>query len=238
LPDFTARTLRPELLDNGRLPDEEVRRSLLDLRRINRHFGARRIVIETLAEEVARDRLTEFSVLDIASGSGDLPLAVIEWARSCGLSPQVFALEYQHRHLRLFRDELLPNPGSTTPRLHPFCADAFHAPVPDGAFDFVTCCHFLHHLTDEDAAILLASMARWARRAVIVSDLERAALPYYFLQLLGLLIKTSYISRVDGLTSIAQAFRKPELEALARKAGLARYTVERRWPFHLLLVGC
>jgi ubiquinone/menaquinone biosynthesis C-methylase UbiE len=232
LPDFSTRILRPELLDGGQLPDEEARKSLLDLRRVNRRLGARKMVLESLAREVSRHGLSEYSLLDIASGSGDLPLAVIEWARKHGLSARVFALEYQHRHLSLFRRELL-----ASSRIHPLCADAFHAPLPDGKFDFVTCCHFLHHLTEEDAARLLASMARLARRSVIVSDLERQALPYYFFLLFGRLITRSYVSRIDGRNSIAQSFRKPELESIAHAAGLSEYKVERRWPFHLLLVG-
>jgi ubiquinone/menaquinone biosynthesis C-methylase UbiE len=230
LPDLSRRVLRDELLDRSDLPDEDARRSLLDLRRVNRWFGARKLLLNTLAKEVARHQLTEFSVLDIASGSADHPLAIIHWAQHRGLRASVFALEYQHRNLRLFRDEL-----SATPHLHPFCADAFHAPVRDGAFDFVTCCHFLHHLTEDRAAALLASMSRWARRAVIVSDLERHAVPYQFFSIFSRFFVRSYVSRADGLTSLAQSFRKPELERIAARAGLAHVTVERHWPFHLLL---
>lgn len=232
MPDLSSRVPGRELLDEGRLPDEEVRKSLLDLRRINRRFGARAVLLSALAREVSRCRVTRFSVLDIASGSGDLPMAVIEWARSRGLEPTVFALERHHRHLRLFQDEL-----SACPQLFAFSADALAAPVRDDQFDFVMCCHFFHHLSEDEAARLLSNMARWARCAVIVCDLERHPVAYHFFRMFGGFMTSSYVSRVDGLISLGQSFRKPELERIAKRAGLGAYRVERRWPFQLLLVA-
>lgn len=230
--DLSRRVLRPELLDRSDLPDADARQSLLDLRRVNRWFGARRLLLSALARQVARHQLNEFTVLDVASGSADHPLAIVQWAQRRGLRARVFALEYQHRNLRLFRREL-----AATPQLHLFCADAFRAPVRPGAFDFVTCCHFLHHLTEEQAAALLYDMSKWARRALIVSDLERHALAYHFFSLFSRCFVHSYVSRADGLTSLAQSFRKPELERIAAQAGLRRFKVERHWPYHLMLVG-
>jgi SAM-dependent methyltransferase len=232
VPDFSSRISRPELLDMGCMPDEEARRTLLDIRRINRIFGGRRLLLDALATEVARYRLARFSVLDIASGSCDLPLAILDWAEQRGLEARVFALEYWHRHLALFRNEL-----SAYPNLHPFCADAFRVPLESASFDFVTCCHFFHHLTDVQAAGFLWSMSRWARCAVIISDLERRPVPYYFFRLFSPFFTTSFMSRNDGLISLRRSFRKEELQRTAERAGLEVCRVERRWPFRLLLVA-
>lgn len=230
--DFSARFLRPELLDGEQLPDEEVRRTLGDLRRINRRFGARKILLHALANEVSRHGLTEFTVLDIASGSCDLPIAVIDWAQRRKLKAQVFALEYQHRHLRLFQGEFVAYRN-----LYPFCADAFCPPVLNQTFDFVTCSHFLHHLTEGQATKLLSSMSKLARHAVIVGDHERHPVPYYFFRIFSRFFTTSYVSRTDGLISLERSFRKKELEKTAERAGLVRYRVEWHWPFQLILVS-
>src|ERR1039457_496369 len=63
------------------MPNEEVRKGLLDLRRFNRLFGSKRHLLEALKKEVSARGLTQFSVLDIASGSCDLPVAILDWAR-------------------------------------------------------------------------------------------------------------------------------------------------------------
>jgi ubiquinone/menaquinone biosynthesis C-methylase UbiE len=232
MPNFSSRILSQELLDTGKLTAEEARASLLDLRRVNRLFGARKHVIGALAREIRRAGLSRFAVLDIASGSCDLPLAILRWARRRQLAAQAFALEFRHRHLAAFHEELKRERA-----LHVLCGNAFEAPVRDKSVDFVTCSHFLHHATDDDAASLLRSMGRWARRAVIVSDLERRAVPYYFFRTFSPLFTASTASRADGRASILQGYRLAELERIAERAGLQRCVIQRRWPFRLLLVA-
>jgi 2-polyprenyl-3-methyl-5-hydroxy-6-metoxy-1,4-benzoquinol methylase len=214
------------------MPDEEVRKALLDLRRFNRLFGSRRHLLEALKKEVSRRGLTQFSVLDIASGSCDLPVSILDWARQRRLKARVFALEYQHRHLSLFLKDLAEYSG-----LHPFCADVFRVPLSGQTFDFVTCCHFLHHLTEGQTVELLSCMSRWARRAMIVSDLERQSVPYYFFRIVSRVLSTCSVSRDDGLASIRQSFRKQEVERMAGQAGLETFTVQKQRPFRLLLVA-
>jgi len=229
---LSKRVLHPELLDEGAMPDNIVRESLLDLRWINRRFGGQRLLLEALEAEISRLGLTKFSVLDIASGSGDLPMAIVDWAQQRRLQPQVFALEYWYRHLSLFRSDF-----RRYPRLHPVCGDAFSAPFRDQMFDFVTCSLFFHHLTETEAGELLKGMARLARYAIVVSDLERHWLPFYYFQAFSRFFAKSFVSRADGVTSFRQAFRKEELEQVVKAACLSNYKVERRWPFRLLLIS-
>lgn len=221
-----------ELLDEGAAPSSEVCRSLLDLRRVNRFFGGRRILIGAVLGEAARLGLRRFRFLDVASGSCDLPLALLGAAEERGIHAEGFALEYWHRHMAMFR-------GDWTNRCNfqPICADAFRAPFADRTFDLVTCSLFFHHLTEDQAIALLAQMSRWARHAVIISDLERHPLAYYFFRVCSRFFTRSPVSRVDGAISLRQSFRIKELQRIGERAGLKDFTVERRWPFRLLLVA-
>ena len=230
--NFSARVLGSELLDQGAMPSPEVRRSLLDLRRTNRLFGGRRILTAAVMGEALRLDLRRFSILDIASGSCDLPLALLDAAQERGLDASAFALEYWHRHLAMFRTDWMNRPN-----LQAVCADAFCAPFADRAFDFVTCSLFFHHLTEDRAVALLSQMNRWARHAIIISDLERHPLPYYFFGAFSRFFTISPVSRVDGTISMRQSFRRNELERIAERSGLKNFTVVRRWPFRLLLVA-
>ena len=60
----------------------ELEGAMADLRSVNRYLGDRRALLKHLAAKL--DGLTEFSVLDIATGSADLPVAIVEWARKGG----------------------------------------------------------------------------------------------------------------------------------------------------------
>ncbi len=230
--NLTTRVLNPELLDSGMVSDEEVRRSLLDLRRINRFFEGRRILVDAVMGELNRHQLSTCSILDVAAGSCDLPIAILNATRRQGIQAQVYALEYQHRHLALFRSELRSHQN-----LHPLCADALCAPFADRSFDIVTCSLFLHHLTEEQAVRLLSHLCRWARHAIIINDLERHSIPYYFFRLFGRILTSTAVSYYDGLISIRQSYRKGELAELGAKAGLKEQVAVRRWPFRLVMTA-
>ena len=94
---------------------------------------------------------------------------------------------------------------------------------------------FLHHFAEAEAAALLASFAKVARRAVIVNDLERGALPWAFIAVAARLARRSALFVHDAPLSVRRGFTVSELRALARRAGSDRARVTRRWPFRLAL---
>ena len=78
-------------------------------------------------------------------------------------------------------------------------------------------------------------MARVARRRVYVIDLHRHPVAYYFYKTVGPVFLRNRLTREDGALSILRAFTPSELKSLAARAGLARPTVERRFPYRLVL---
>jgi hypothetical protein len=80
---------------------------------------------------------------------------------------------------------------------------------------------FLHHFTDEQVVELLAEAGRVARRQVLVIDLWRHPVPYYFISKTRFLFGWHAVTVYDGAISVEAAFRRGELIELARRAGLA-----------------
>ncbi|MGH9594797.1 MAG: class I SAM-dependent methyltransferase, partial [Bryobacteraceae bacterium] len=99
-------------------------------------------------------------------------------------------------------------------------ADAFRLPFGPGSFDYVFCSLFLHHFTDQQIVALLQNFGEVARRAVLVIDLERNPIPYYFMAWSKFLLGWDPVTVHDGPISVEAAFRRRELEDLARRAGL------------------
>src|SRR5215211_4716381 len=78
-----------ELLDGRSWEIAELRGNLRDIRRVNRLGGGTSAVLPDLLSSVPEDRQIE--VLDLATGSADIPLAVIRWAKEHGRSIRVVA---------------------------------------------------------------------------------------------------------------------------------------------------
>lgn len=221
-----------ELLDLGEGTDADVAENLADLRRINRFLGGRRVILDAIAALVDTAGLGELSLLDVGTGSADIPGAVAGWCRARGITGQVTALDLSERNLRIARERLGIDESVQLVR-----GDSLALPFADRSVDVITASLFLHHFEDADVVRLLADFARVARRAVIVNDLVRHLVPYWFARLSGPLLATSYLTRYDGPASVLRGFTAQEMCEHAARAGLRQVRVRRRFPYRLSLVA-
>jgi len=93
-------------------------------------------------------------VLDVATGTGRLPLALLEQPTFQG---RIVALDLSRRMLAIAADKLRPH-GDRVSLLH---QPAEHLPFPDDTFDIVTCLEALEFLVD--ARAVLREMGRVLR---------------------------------------------------------------------------
>ena len=221
-----------ELLDAGEGTDDDVARNLSDLRRINRFLGGTKVVVEAISSYLDGGDMNQVSLLDVGTGSADIPTAVAKWCAARGISPLMAALDISERNLRIARTRL-----GIASEIQLVRADSLRLPFADASFDFVTASLFLHHFKDDDVVRLLSDFARVARRAVIINDLVRNLIPYYFARITGPVLATSYLTRYDGPVSVLRGFTLDEMKSLAGRAGLRNVEVKRVFPYRLSLVA-
>jgi len=226
------RIYEEELLDAGEGTDEDVARSLIDLRRVNRFFGGRKVVLGAISSCLDGTNLENVSLLDVGTGSADLPMAVAETCRVRGMATFIAGVDLSERNLRVSRSQL-----GVSSEVHLVRADSLRLPFAARSFDFVTASLFLHHFRDEDVVRLLADFGRIARRAVIVNDLIRNLVPYYFTRLAGPILAWSFLTQNDGPVSVLRGFTPEEMNDLARRAGLKVREMKRVFPYRLSMVA-
>lgn len=193
-----GRVLKAEILDT--LPDSEARASLADLTRINARWGGHSTLKRLLNASVGQP---SFTLLDVGAASGDMGAKIREWYPES----RVTSLDRIESHLK----------SAASPRV---AADAFALPFEPASFDYVFCSLFLHHFTDEQIVELFREFSRVARQEILVIDLERNPVAYYFLPATRWLFGWDPVTVHDGPISVEAAFRARELETLARRAGL------------------
>lgn len=217
-PDLRARSTDPERLDAA-LPAAEVRRSLADLRLVNRWLSPRRALLDAVAPHLPHGG----RLLDVGCGSGDVAAYLCE---QLGRPLAAVGVDLKPLHLA--------EAPHTIARV---AADVRRLPFAARSFDVVTASLFLHHFDGAEPGRLLGELARVARRAVVVSDLRRARVPFLFGRAVFPLLFRSPVSVHDGLVSIRRGFREPELQAAFAAAGLADVSVRRHFPYRLLAVA-
>jgi len=100
----------------------------------------------------------------------------------------------------------------------------------------VTASLFLHHFDPPEVAPLLRVLFAAARRALVVSDLQRARLFYAFGRAFFPLMFRSRVSVQDGLLSIRRGFTAGELRSAFSEAGIP-VRIRRVAPFRLLAIA-
>jgi 2-polyprenyl-3-methyl-5-hydroxy-6-metoxy-1,4-benzoquinol methylase len=220
-----------EWLDQGHGTPEAIDQSLADLRRINRWLGGTRGLAIHLHPRIRGCQVERVRVLDLGAGGCTMPQTLARWARREDISVHILALDLRHAHLRWARRTL-----QTWPEIAFVQGDVFAPPVAEGSVDFVISSLFLHHFTPAALIQLLPTWVRLARHSLIMTDLARHPVAYWFMKVASPVFAHSAITRHDAAVSIRRAYRPQELQAIAHEAGFARARVYAYFPYRLTLV--
>lgn len=211
----------PELMDDPGLDPEEHRRALAGLARLNAWSDSVGVLWKPI-----RAMNRPLRVLDVATGSGDVPRGLVKRANAAGVPLQVAGCDISPTAIAAAEQ--------AAPEIHFFVHDAIRDPLPTG-FDVVTCSLFLHHLDDDSAIILLKRMAEAAGECVLVNDLARSRFNFLSVWFACHVLTQSRVVHFDGPASVRSAYSPVEAMALAERAGLNDAQVSTRFPCRYLL---
>lgn len=231
-PDFSQRCTEPEIMDGNNYTPEEARAAYADLRRVNRYLGGTRALLRHLLPLMEACPSRPVSLLDVGTGSADIPQAIVRAARLKNLDLQVVAVDANAHALSAARET-----SDDFPEIHLVQAQALSLPFAKGSFDFVVASELLHHLSTDESAAFLRELHQMARVAFVINDLRRHPIPYYSFWLLSRLFSTNRLIRHDGLVSILRGFTLDDVGELQRRSGLSHLAIYLPFPYRIVMVG-
>jgi 2-polyprenyl-3-methyl-5-hydroxy-6-metoxy-1,4-benzoquinol methylase len=199
----------PELMDRPQPVSEELKRDLHNLRQLNRFFGSYRLVSRFLRRWIKPG--SRVRMVDLATGSGDIPRLAVGYARSAKADVRVDAVDQQSATLEIAKSLSAGYPEIT------FCQGNI-LEWQSEQYDIVLCSLALHHFSEDDAIRVLQRCRELSRGFVLVSDLRRGLLASIGVYLLTALIFREPMTRSDARASAARAFSFRELRELAERA--------------------
>ncbi len=213
------RVVIPELLDTDAGTTEEIRGQLADLRLINRWFGGVSTLQKLLQRVVQETGCRELKLLDVASGSGDVPRGAARQLARAGVRLEITLVDRALSHLD----------GNARCAV----ANALALPFCDRCFDVVSSSLFAHHLEPAELARFVAEALRVARRAVLINDLRRGWI-HLALAYAGFPLFRNHMSRHDAAASVRRAYTPAEIAEILAAAPAARIEVH---PSYLYRMG-
>jgi len=200
-----------EMMDRPQPVSAELERDLERIRQLNRWFGSYRLVLGFMERWIKP--VDQIRIIDLATGSGDIPRLIVNHARKIGAKVQIDALDRQSATL-----EIAKKLSGGYEEISYIDANILEWD-PAEAYDIVLCTLALHHFCEQDAVRLLRRCRELSRRCVLVSDLRRGFFLKAGVYLLTALIFREPMTRYDARLSAKRAFSFTEMDNLARQAG-------------------
>jgi 2-polyprenyl-3-methyl-5-hydroxy-6-metoxy-1,4-benzoquinol methylase len=200
-----------EMMDRPQPVSSELERDLRNIRRLNRWFGSHALIL-SFARRWIRPK-SQLHVVDLATGSGDIPRLITDYARRIDAQIQIDALDQQSATL-----EIAKTLSAGYPNINFVEANALEWQAPE-AYDIVLCTMALHHFSETDAVRVLRRCRELSRKFVLVSDLRRSLRGTVGVYFLTATLFREPMTKFDARLSMARAFAFSELGELARQAG-------------------
>jgi 2-polyprenyl-3-methyl-5-hydroxy-6-metoxy-1,4-benzoquinol methylase len=222
------RSLEKEMMDLPGNPPHVLAEDLRNLQTINRYLGAYRGPLRYLEQLVGKETSRGFSMIDVGTGGGDIPVAVVRWAKRKRIPVKVVGLDPDPVTAETARQQTRDFPEISIVR-----ADAFRLPFSPSSFDFVFTSQVLHHFPEEEILTLLRHWSKSVRKGIMVSDLIRHPLAYHGIRLATRLLTNNPMTRNDAPLSVQRAFTLKEWQELFMRAEIGPFHLSLFFPFRV-----
>src|SRR5262245_52856633 len=228
---FRNRSNQAELMDGSDDTVDELVENLADLRRVNSCLGGGNALTSHLLPLIDNAGRNHLRILDVGTGSADIPQKIVKWARSRGIKLDFVVLDINEIVVREARSNSAGYPEICVVR-----SDANNLPFDDCSFDFVLASLFLHHFENQQAANLIRDFNRVARLRFIINDLRRHPIAYYSVKLMTQIFTRNRLVRNDACLSVLRGFTERDIDEIAGCSQM-ELRIFRHFPYRLIIIG-
>lgn len=214
------RQLTPEWMDDPGVDPAELKEALAFIRKVNLRLGGVKALTKHLERWSTRwPDGHEVTILDVATGSADIPVEVVRWAGERGHRVRITAVDIHETTLDSAREHVERELGADAP-IELVRADAKELVDQYGplSFDYVHAGMFLHHLSEIEILTVLRIMERVAKRGIVWNDLVRSRVA--MAGIWALTLGQSDMIKHDARLSVRAGFTKKEVKDYAQRTSL------------------
>ncbi len=218
---FETRVNEAEFLDSADCDPQLAYTSFRFMRLVNRFAGGTQAVRNFLAGELCKyDSNKPIRVLDIGSGTCDIPLAITKWAQKKSRRIEFTCIEINETALKMAAQKIKQS-GCDSIQLKNGDLLEFH---PQQRFDYAIGSMFFHHFKDDQILDVIQKLRSYVLRGILINDLRRNFVNYMICLLL--VCPLSKGVRHDALISVRKGFKPDELRRLLSRIDDADVTVK------------
>ena len=219
------RSQEKELLDLGSeyYTKEEYAHCLQQLFKINQISGIFNHTVKLLKQFP-----NNISLADIGCGGG---LFLLHLSKKYP-EMQLLGIDISEEAIQLAQNELeLWNKNNLNPKVTFQLQQAEEFKLTKESIDIILLTFVCHHFEDKDLIEFLKKAVNAMRTALIINDLHRNTIAYWFYKIFSPILFKNRLITHDGLISIRRSFTRKELHSLLQKADINNYKIKWCFPF-------
>ncbi len=226
------RVREAELMDDPDIAEESHIEALDDLANVNRLSRVSRRLWRPIYKLYQDQKERPLRVLDLATGSGDNPIALCNLAKQKGANIKFDGCDLSERCVNYARQCA----DKQSADVSFFKLNVVNESLPDG-YDVIMTSQFMHHIDPPEIIALLSKMRASSTKLLIVNDLLRSYVGLAMVFLGTRLLSDSNVIHFDGPASIRAAFTILEWRQMAQEAGITDYQIRTCFPCHMMLTA-
>lgn len=216
-----------EIMDNYNLQRGELEKILLDLDRVNKWLGGRKITINGIKKIISENSPQgTIKILDVGCGNGNMLREIAEFGKRNNLDLELVGIDVNKYAIEIAQKLAVNYPNISFKALNVFSGE-----FEEMKSDLVLCTLTLHHFNDKEIPYLLKLFLNNARLGVVINDLQRSKIAYYLFQGFSAVFIKNEIARKDGLTSILRGFKRKDLLKYSEGLSVESQEINTRWAF-------
>lgn len=227
--DFSIRSSELELLDQPKIPKNDLYQNLRELHTINSLLGGYKVVFEGIHKLIASSHQKSLRILDIGSGGGDTLKEIHKHFKN-DINLELIGVDLKEDCIQYAQENCTNLPIT-------FIQSDYKDYLNESpSFDIIICSLFCHHLPQNDLIDLFKNMKKFAKVGSIINDLHRHFLAYYSIKWLTRTFSKSYLVKNDACLSVARSFSRQDISDIMLHANIQHYNMNWKWAFRWLII--
>lgn len=226
-----TRSSEEEIMDDFSQSGEVIKQTLKELDRINTLLGGNQVSTNGLKKLLSKEKGNSFYIADLGCGGGDLMVEMSKWGNKNGYNLSFTGIDANASIVDYARENTKSYSNIDYKDLNIFSPE-----FKKMKFDVVHCSLFTHHFTDEQLSILIKQLLTQSKIGIVINDLHRHTISYYFTKWVISALSKSEMVRYDSIVSVARSFKRKELLSILEKAETRHFSLTWKWAYRWQLV--
>lgn len=224
------RSTEKEKLDDLTISGKKLEQSLKQLAFINRGLGNTRSILHTIKKLTLKNSPKTLEIIDLGCGGGDILIQIEKQLLKKGIPYTLTGID-GNPHSLTFAKKQAGNKSQIQFHCQDILEDSFELPP----CDMLLSSHFIYHFEETRLIHFLRKHKNKIRQRIIFSELRRNKAAYLLFRIFSRFLGFNKMVREDGALAIKRAYTHQEMKDLLKKSGIARFQVQNKWLFRMLI---